>query len=115
MTDQKLRENYFEQINKELMKLKTDKDYFYKEVNKNVNDVFENAFLERLDHVYRKSQEAHNLEKRRMIIRMKKFLFKERILTYDNETVARHTAQTKALPFQQIHLKEKWDQCFREM
>lgn len=50
-----------------------------------------------------------------MIIRMKKFLFKERILTYDNETVARHTAQTKALPFQQIHLKEKWDQCFREM
>ena len=50
-----------------------------------------------------------------MIIRMKKFLFKERILTYDHETVARHTAQTKALPFQQIHLKEKWDQCFREM
>lgn len=50
-----------------------------------------------------------------MIIRMKKFLFKERILTYDHDTVARHTAQTKALPFQQIHLKEKWDQCFREM
>jgi hypothetical protein len=38
--------------------------------------------INRLDHIFKKSAEAHNLEKRRMFIRLKKFYFKERILEY---------------------------------
>jgi hypothetical protein len=65
--------------------------------------------------VYKKSQEAHGLQKRRMFINFKKFLFKSRILTYDNLEHTRLMKQLDNYPFQQIHLTEAWDQTFREM
>jgi hypothetical protein len=43
--------------------------------------------------VYDKSKEAHNLEKRRMLIRFKKFLFQSRILTYSYEEAERTMKQ----------------------
>jgi hypothetical protein len=47
------------------------------------------AYLEKLNSVYNKSQEAHSLEKRRMFIKFKKFLFQSRILTYAHEETDR--------------------------
>ena len=56
-------------------------------MNKQISEVFEDAYLKRLNHVFEKSKEAHSLEKRRMFIRLKKFLFKSRLLTFlDEET-----------------------------
>ena len=49
-----------------------------------------------------------------MFVQFKKFLFKSRILSYGNEEIERSMKQIQALPFQQIHLTEKWDQSFRE-
>ena len=50
-----------------------------------VDKVFENAYLEKLSLMYEKSKEARNLEKRRMLILFKKFMFKSRILVYNSE------------------------------
>jgi hypothetical protein len=49
-----------------------------------------------------------------MFIQFKKFLFKQRILTYDNVENSRLMKQLENYPFQQIHLTEQWDQTFRE-
>jgi hypothetical protein len=86
-------------------------------VNAKIQAIFEMAYLERLNTIYAKSEEAHSLEKRRMFIKFKKFLFQSRILTYAHEETERLFAQLKNMPFKEIHLKEKWDSplSFREM
>ena len=53
--------------------------------------MFEQAYLERLKMVYEKSREAHNLSKRRMFIRFKKFIMKSRLLSYLNDETDRLT------------------------
>jgi nitrate reductase NapAB chaperone NapD len=55
---------------------------------------------------------VHNLEKRRMFIRFKKFLFNSRILTYQSEEMDRIWKQLSALPFKEIHLTESWDKTY---
>jgi hypothetical protein len=65
-----------------------------------------------LSTIYEKSKEVHALEKRRMYIRFKKFLFSSRILTYQNEEFDRIYKQLDALPFKQKHLTEKWDETY---
>jgi hypothetical protein len=54
-----------------------------------VNEVFENAYLGKLHMVYEKSKEAHGLDKRRMLIKFKKFLMKSRIIVYLSEETDR--------------------------
>ena len=51
--------------------------------------IFEQAYLRRLSTMYERSKEAQSLEKRRMLIRFKKFLIRSRILTFMNEDAAR--------------------------
>lgn len=114
MTDQKLRQRYFEQIEKEVSHLEKSDSHFYTQVNKYVAETFQDAYINRLDNVFKKSQEAHNLDKRRMYIRMKKFFFKQRILQYGEEKVQLDQHQTEALPYQSLHMKEKWDQSWRD-
>lgn len=41
--------------------------------------------MEKLNRIYEKSKEAHSLEKRRMYLNFKKFLFHSRIMTYMTE------------------------------
>jgi len=57
------------------------------------------------------------LEKRRMFIKFKKFLFQSRILTYAHEETERLYQQLKNMPAREPHLKEQWDgdKSFREM
>jgi hypothetical protein len=57
------------------------------------------------------------LEKRRMFIKFKKFLFQSRILTYAHEETDRLFQQLKNMPAREPHLKEQWDggKSFREM
>ena len=54
-------------------------------MNEIIDEVFVNAYLEKLDKVKQKSKEAQKVEKRRMIVRLKKFLFRSRIQKYGNE------------------------------
>lgn len=54
----------------------------------------------------------HDLEKRRMYIRFKQFLFQSRILTFQSEEFDRLLRQVQALPFKEIHLTEKWDETY---
>ena len=109
-----MRARYFEGINAELSRLEHDRQLFYGMVNKITNEIFETAYLERLDMVYEKSKEAQSLDKRRMFIRFKKFLMKSRLLAYLGEETARLTQQIQALPFKQIHLSEDWDKSHRD-
>lgn len=82
MSDKKLRSWYYNSINDELNRVVGDRKGFCDTVNKNITQIFENAYLERLNNIYEKSKEAQSLEKRRMFIRFKKFLVKSRILGY---------------------------------
>jgi len=86
-------------------------------VNKHIQQIFESAYLENLQNIYDRSKEAHDLEKRRMIINFKKFLYQSRVLTYQQDELDRQLLQLKNMPFKEPHLTEKWDgdRSFREM
>ena len=90
-TDSKLRKAYFEKIDKEVKRFE-DSQHFYNFVNRHINQVFEKAYLERLNSIYQKSRDAQNLEKRRMFIRFKKFLMQSRLLTFMNKESERTMA-----------------------
>ena len=51
--------------------------------------MFKGAYIDKLKQVFDKSKEAHGLEKRRMFIKFKKFLFQNRILKYQSEEMDR--------------------------
>jgi hypothetical protein len=82
----------------------------------NIQRIFEKAYLEKLNTIYERSREAQSLEKRRMFIRFKKFLFQSRLLTYTHEEFDRLAAQVRNLPYKLPHLSERWDgeTSFRE-
>ena len=70
--------------------------------------------MKRLNVIFEKSEEAHSLEKRRMFLRLKKFYFKERILQYGTENIELAVKQSQSMPYQAMHLTEKWDESWRE-
>ncbi len=78
-------------------------------VNQKIQGIFEKAYLEKLQMVYDRSVEAQNLEKRRMFIKFKKFLFQSRILTFGNDETQRLMTIVKNLPYKEPHLTEQWD------
>ena len=116
LKDDKLREGYFQQAHDHIEKLDKQPFDFYRLVNSQIQSIFEQAYLEKLNRIYTASQEAHSLEKRRMFIRFKKFLFQSRILTYASEETDRLLKIVNNLPFKEVHLKEQWDgvHSFRE-
>jgi len=81
INDDKLRIGYFDRIKAEVDKFEHDTAAFYKIVNEQIQKIYEDGFLSKLQLIHDKSKEAHNLEKRRFFVRLKKFLFKSRILT----------------------------------
>lgn len=80
-----------------------------------VNQIFEDAYIGRLDTFYKKSQEAQGLKKRQMFNRLKKFMFKSRILTYANQSQDKLMKELNNMTFKQPHLTEKWDKSYRDM
>ena len=114
MSDKKLRSWYYGTINDELNRVIGDRKGFYDTVNKNIAHIFEKAYLERLNNIYKKSKEAQSLEKRRMFIKFKKFLVKSRILGYETLEQEKLAKQVEALPFKQLHMSEDWETSHRD-
>ena len=52
MTDKKIRSEYGEKVNEVLEKLQTDKQEFDKKVEEHINEIFQAAFINRLDTVF---------------------------------------------------------------
>ena len=75
-----MRNNFFDKIITEVNKIENNETLFYDIVNNKIKNVFEEAFINRLNEIYKKSEEAQNLEKRRLFIDLKKFIIKNRIL-----------------------------------
>ena len=75
-----MRNNFFDKIITEVNKIENNENLFYDIVNNKIKNVFEEAFINRLNEIYKKSEEAQNLEKRRLFIDLKKFIIKNRIL-----------------------------------
>jgi hypothetical protein len=113
-----LRDSYFNQAREHISNLeKSPSQEFYKLVNGKIQEIFENAYLEKLQNVYNRSVEAQSLEKRRMFIKFKKFLFQSRILTTVSQECERLQKILNNMPVREPHLKEQWDgtTTFREM
>ncbi len=118
LKDDKLRDSYFARAEDHLAHLeRSPNQEFYTLVNAKIQAIFETAYLEKLNAIYGKSLEAQGLEKRRMFIKFKKFLFQSRILTYAHEETDRLFAQLSNMPQREPHLKEQWDGAasFRDM
>lgn len=108
-SDPKLRAWYRSQVDQEFKKLESSNTQLYELVNKQIQEIFEQSYLQRLGTIIHKSKEAHSLEKRRLFIQLKKFLLKKRLLTSVEEEAERLAAQVENLPFKQMHMEEKWD------
>ena len=59
---------------------------FKAKIDKSIEKVFENAYIERLQNIYDRSREAQALDRRRMYYRLKRYLFKSRCVTYGAES-----------------------------
>lgn len=57
-SDKTLRRGYYDRVNTEVAKYEGDKKMFYDLVNKQISEVFEQAYIKRLGKVYDKSKEA---------------------------------------------------------
>ena len=80
VADPVLREAYFSKAQDEVKRLKSDDAAWTKEVDGIINGIFEKAFMEKLEKIESKSREAQKLEKRRMLVRLKKFIFRSRFM-----------------------------------
>ena len=63
--------------------------------------------------MYDKSREAQTLERRRMFIRLKRFLFKTRCVTQGSESVEQQIKRLENYSYKFPHLSEKWDTNWR--
>jgi len=64
--------------------------------------------------MYDKSKEAMTLERRRMFIRLKRFLFKSRCLQYGREDHIKQVERLQNYDFKHPHCMEKWDKSWRD-
>lgn len=88
LTDSKLREQYGAKVKYELKQLENE-NLFYEHVNNNIAEIFETAYLERLQKISLKCHEAQQLEKRRFFLRIKKFLLTNRMMQYHTDIISR--------------------------
>jgi len=109
-----LRDSYYSRVSDSLAKLSENNEQFYDLLNGTIQKVFEKAYVEKLSKVYDKSKEANNLEKRRMLIRFKHFMFRSRILTYTSEEIDRQLHQLENMPLREVHLQETMSKSFRD-
>ncbi len=93
----------------------SDQTRFYDRVNKHIADIFDIALSERLDKIYARCKEAQSLEKRRMFVRLKKFIFKNRILTYARETSKNEIARLQNFPYRLPHGQEGPEQSWHDV
>ena len=115
MSDPKLRSNYFEQVTKEVKKLKNGpQNRLQQKVDACIVQTFEKAYLQRLQTMFDKSKEARKLERRRMFIRLKRFLFKSRCVTDTREYSERQLQRLQNYSFKLPHASEQWDKSWRD-
>ena len=115
MTDEKLKEKYFVQIADEFSKYKDmSKEDFQSEIDSCITKVFETAYVDRLQTMFDKSKEAQSLERRRMYIRLKRFLFRSRCLTQGTETEDKMIERMKNYSYRLPHMTESWEESWRD-
>jgi len=104
-----LQENFYSKVSQELKKFDDSPALFYETINTKVQGIFEQAYFERLNGIFEKCHEAQTLQKRRMMIRLKKFLIKNRLMQYQGQMVERLAKQLENQPYKLPHLTEPWD------
>lgn len=65
--------------------------------------------------MFDKSKEAQTLEKRRMYIRLKRFLFKSRCVTYGNESLSKQLERMENYDYKLPHCSESWTESWRDV
>lgn len=111
-TDERLREDYFQRAYQEVDKLDANHSELFKKVNTHIQKIFEEAYIEKLQLVFDKSKQIHDLEKRRMFIRFKQFLLTNRIFQYNEDHYIKLAQRHNSMPKKELHLSERWDQSF---
>ena len=87
---------------------------FQKKVDESITKVFEDAYINRLQTMFDKSKEAQALERRRMFIRLKRFLFRSRCITNAGEAHEKQLARMENYAYKLPHLSEDWSKSWRD-
>ena len=115
MTDEKLKEKYFLEIADEVGRLRgMSKKRFQTEVDACISNVYEQAYLNRLQTMFDKSKEAQSLERRRMFIRLKRFLFRSRCVVQGSESHEKQVERLQNYSYRLPHLTESWEKSWRD-
>ena len=98
-----------------MKQLTADETAWNSQVDSIIEDIFEKAFIEKLDKIESKSKEAQKLEKRRMLVKLKKFIFRSRFMKSQKEESEIQLKRLKNFAFKNMHLTEDWDKSWRDM
>ena len=114
VTDPVLREHYFSKAQDDMKQLTGDEAAWNKQVDNIIEEIFEKAFIEKLDKIESKSKEAQQLEKRRMLVKLKKFIFRSRFMKSQKEEDETQLKRLKNFTYKNMHLTEDWDKSWRD-
>jgi hypothetical protein len=73
------------------------------------------ALSERLEKIQERSKEAVSLEKRRFIVGLKKFMFKNRVLSYARQSFKAELARLKNYPYRLPHGQELPEESWHDL
>jgi hypothetical protein len=66
-----LKNKFKEDMSQEIHKLEQNEDALYQLINANIHKIYEDFFFQNIEKITEKSKKVHNLEKRRMYIKLK--------------------------------------------
>jgi hypothetical protein len=113
--DKILRERYHEKVTYELLKLEENEDKFYQLVNESIHNQFEDSYFDRLGKMTSASENANNLEKRRMFLRIKKLMITQRMMEFPEEYFNKLITRIENMPYKMPHLTEGFTQNMRQV
>lgn len=116
LSDSKFLNEYFEK-RKALIDVHASSDgQSLKElVNKKINKVFKDNFKKKTSEIYKKCAEVRDLEKRRTWVRLKRWLFMNRIMEYKGKKSVITAKRIEALGNRQVFVPYKLDVNFRDV
>lgn len=110
----KFLEEYFSKRQDVIEKYKYNKDYLREIMDKKLNKIFEEGVIKKSKEIYKRCEEVRDLEKKRTWVRLKRWLFMNRIMEYKNKKRIVNSKRVEALGEKKLFIPYKLDTNFRD-